>query len=162
MIAPESFRCILVCREFARHRSGQVGEMVTTGKVHQGWPHSPEGEPLHRLRGVIAALLVGAPLAIFLELWLHAAREVAALIASGVGVAIFAVVATGRDAHDDAADQAWREAALDLPPVSDRIVLARVQASMPGPEKRRRASAVPKMDRDRGSDIDVNQGVEPK
>jgi hypothetical protein len=92
----------------------------------------------------VAAVLVSVPLAIFLLLWLHATREFAVLIGCALGLAIFAVVATGTDAHDQAADAAWREAALDLPPVSDRITLERVQASMPGPEKSRRGSGRPR------------------
>jgi hypothetical protein len=97
----------------------------------------PEGEILQRVRGIIAALAVGAPVTAFLKLWLHAPLEAAVIISLVLGVAIFAIVATRSDAHDDAADAAWREAAPDLPPVSDRVALERDQISMPGPGKPR-------------------------
>ena len=98
---------------------------------------------MQRVRGLIAATLVGVPLALFLWFWLHATVWFAIVIAGGVGVAIFAVVATRSDAHDEAADAAWREAAPDLPPVSDRAVLERNQASMSGPENQRKSGARP-------------------
>lgn len=98
---------------------------------------------MQRLRGLIAAAAIGVPLGLYIGLWLHGPREVAALVGFGVGLAIFAVVATGTGARDEAADAAWREAAPDLPPASDRVVLERAQASMPGPRKRRRPGATP-------------------
>jgi hypothetical protein len=82
-------------------------------------------------------LAVGAPVTAFLTLWLHAPIEAAVIISLVLGVAIFAIVATRSDDHDDAADVAWREAAPDLPPVSDRVALERGQRSMPGPTKPR-------------------------
>jgi hypothetical protein len=91
------------------------------------------------MRGLVAAAAVGVPLAVFVTLSLHATREIAVLIGAAVGLAIFAVVATQHDAHDEAADAAWREAASDLPPVSDRVMLERMQVSLPGPEKSRKA-----------------------
>jgi hypothetical protein len=105
------------------------------------------GEHLQRVRGLVAAALIGVPLGAFLFVSLHASREIAALVGSGVGLAIFAVVATGTDAQDAAADAAWRQAAPDLPPASDRITLERNQATMPGPEKGRRTSPRPRDDR---------------
>lgn len=99
---------------------------------------------MQRVRGVFAAVLVGVPLGIFLAFWLHATREVALLVGFVVGLSIFAVVATRSDAHDEEADAAWREAAPDLPPASDRINLERLQATMPGPQKQRRTNARPK------------------
>jgi hypothetical protein len=92
---------------------------------------------LQRVRGIIAAFAVGLPLTAFLKLWLHAPLEAAVAISVVLGVAIFAIVATRSDAHDEAADAAWREAAPDLPPVSDRIALERDQISMSGPGKPR-------------------------
>jgi hypothetical protein len=89
----------------------------------------------------MTGMLVGIPLAAYVFVWLHGVREVAALIGGGVGLAIALVVGTRSDPHDDAANAAWREAAPDLPPVSDRIVLEGVQASMPGPTRNRRTSA---------------------
>jgi hypothetical protein len=102
-------------------------------------PPDSKGEILQRLRGIIAALAVGAPLTAFLHLWLHAPIEFAAVISGVLGIAIFAIVATRSDAHEDAADKAWLEASPDLPPMSDRIALERDQVSMPGPVKPRAA-----------------------
>lgn len=96
---------------------------------------------MQRIRGLAAAAAVGIPLAIFVTMSLHATREIAILIGGIVGLAIFAVVATQHDAHDEAGDAAWREAAMDLPPVSDRVILERMQASMPGPGNGRKAGA---------------------
>jgi hypothetical protein len=92
---------------------------------------------LQRVRGLIAAAIVGLPLWCLLFFSLHATRELATIGAACVGLAIFAVVATGTDARDAEADTAWREAAPDLPPASDRVTLDRSQATMPGPDRRR-------------------------
>ena len=126
------------------------------------WSPDLEGEILQRVRGVIAAAVVAVPFGIFLAFWLHATREFAILIGSGIGLAIFAIVATRRDSHDDAADVAWREAALDLPPVSDRIILERVQARMPGPEKQRRTGARNRDDIEAAPSDAASQGADPK
>jgi hypothetical protein len=94
---------------------------------------------LQRAKGLIAAILVAVPLALYLWLWLHATLWFTAIIAGGVGAAIYATVATRSDAHDEAAEAAWREAAPDLPPASDRAALERDQASMPGPERQHKS-----------------------
>ncbi len=99
---------------------------------------------MQRLRGLIAGSLVGIPLGLFMILWLHALVWAAALGGGLVGLAIFAVVATRSDVREEAADAAWRDAAWDLPPVSDRVALERVQARLPGPEKRRSTGALAK------------------
>ena len=101
---------------------------------------------MQRIKGLVAAAVIGMPLGAFLFVSLHASREIAVLVGSVVGLAIFAVVATGTDARDAAADAAWRQAAPDLPPASDRITLERNQAAMPGPEKGRRTSPRPRDD----------------
>ncbi|MGA3057943.1 MAG: hypothetical protein ABSE70_07925 [Candidatus Limnocylindrales bacterium] len=88
---------------------------------------------MQRVRGVVAGMMVGVPLALYVYLWLHGVREVAGLIGAGVGLAIALVVGTRSDPRDAAADAAWREAAPDLPPVSDRTTLEGLQAKMPGP-----------------------------
>jgi hypothetical protein len=100
-----------------------------------------EGETLQRIRGLIVGALVGVPLGIFVTVTLHATREFAVLIGLAVGLAISVVVATGTNPRDEVADAAWREAAADLPPASDRIALERTQARMPGPIKQRRTGA---------------------
>jgi hypothetical protein len=100
-----------------------------------------EGVILLRVRALVTALLVGVPVALFLLLWMHAMREFGLLVAGLVGLSIYVVVASGTDDRDAAADAAWREAAPDLPPVSDRSRMEQGQANMPGPEDRRRAAA---------------------
>lgn len=93
---------------------------------------------MQKVRALIGATIVGLPLWCLLFFSLHATREIATVAAAGVGLAIFAVVATGTDARDAEADAAWREAAPDLPPASDRIALDRSLATMPGPDRGRR------------------------
>jgi len=93
---------------------------------------------LQRLRAFRWGSRVGVPLGVFMILWLHAVVWAAALGGGLVGLAIFVVVATRSDAHEEAADAAWREAAMDLPPVSDRVILERLQAKLPGPAKQRK------------------------
>lgn len=78
---------------------------------------------MQRVRGLISGAVVGGSLGVFMILLLHAVVWAAALGGGLVGLAIFAVVATRSDAHEEAADVAWREAASDLPPVSDRVPL---------------------------------------
>ncbi len=95
---------------------------------------------MQRVRGLVAATMVGVPVTLFLLATLHATREFGIFIGCVVGLGIFMVVSTGTDAHDGRADAAWREAAGDLPPASDRVLLEQTQAHMPGPEKPRRRS----------------------
>lgn len=102
---------------------------------------------MQKIRGLVAAAIIGVPLGAFLFFSLHATREIATLVASGVGLAIFVVVATGTDARDRAADAAWQEAAPDLPPASDRVALERDQATMAGPERARRGGPRARDDR---------------
>jgi hypothetical protein len=89
---------------------------------------------MQKVRGVLAGILVAVPLAIYVHLWLHGVVQAAALIGGAVGVAIALVVGTRSDAHDAAADAAWRERAGDLPPILDRLAMERAQVSMPGPD----------------------------
>lgn len=111
---------------------------------------------MQRARGLIAGTLVGVPLAAFMIFWLHAVVEAAALGGGVVGLAIFAVVATRGDTREAAADAAWREAAPDLPPVSDRVVMERQQARLPGPPKRRSSSSRSAIDGRDGDPIGVS------
>jgi hypothetical protein len=102
-------------------------------------------------------------MALFLFFWMHATREFAVAMGSLLGLAIFAVVATGNGAGDAAADAAWREAATDLPPVSDRIILERLQARMPGPERKRKATGQPLAERkDTPSDASAGNAASQK
>jgi hypothetical protein len=93
---------------------------------------------LQRVRGIISATLVGVPLSAFLWFWLHAPLEVSILISVVLGAVIFTIVASRSDWHEAAEDAAWRDAAPDLPPVSDRRILELDQLHMPGPEKSQR------------------------
>jgi hypothetical protein len=112
---------------------------------------------------LIAGSLVGVPLGVFLLFWLHATREAGALVGFAVGLAVFVVVATGTDARDQIAESAWREAAPDLPPVSDRIALEQSQVTMPGPQKQRRTVGRLRDDDQRAQPSDpVIQGAEPR
>ncbi len=117
---------------------------------------------MQKVRGLIAGTLVGVPLGAILYFSLHATIEIAALAGSAVGLSIFAVVATGTDARGRAADAAWQDAAPDLPPASDRIAMERSQATMPGPEKGRRAGPKAKEDRHGAQPEDATtSGVQP-
>ncbi|HJX68400.1 MAG TPA: hypothetical protein VJ258_06755 [Candidatus Limnocylindrales bacterium] len=123
---------------------------------------------MQRLRGVMAGALVGVGLAVYVAFWLHGVREVAILVGAGVGLAIGLVVGTRSDAHDAAAEEAWRNAAPDLPPASDRAALERSQAKMPGPDQDRGTSSG-SADQDDGapsasapSGVAVNEGAEPQ
>jgi hypothetical protein len=88
-------------------------------------------------------MLIGVPLALYVQVSLHGVREVAALVGAGVGLAVALVVGTRTDPRDAAADEAWREAAPDLPPVSDRTRLEGLPARMPGPNANPRTKAGP-------------------
>jgi hypothetical protein len=96
------------------------------------------GADLQRFRGILAGLIVALPLSMFMVLWLHAGRELALILAGVVGIAIFLVVATRSDEHDLAADVAWREAAPDLPPASERAAMELAQANLPAPTRPRK------------------------
>jgi hypothetical protein len=85
------------------------------------------------LKGVAAAVIVDVPLGLYLYFWLHAPLWFALLLLGILGSAIVAVVGTRSDASDAAADAAWREAAPDLPPVSDRRVTDGGRGQMPAP-----------------------------
>jgi hypothetical protein len=86
-----------------------------------------------RVQGLLVGFLVGASVAFWVFLTLHAIVLAALAWGGIVGLAIFAVVATKSDPADDAADAAWRLAAPDLPPTSDRLTLERAQEHIEGP-----------------------------
>ena len=52
---------------------------------------------MQKARALIGATIVGLPLWCLLFFSLHATREIATVAAAGVGLAIFAVVATGTE-----------------------------------------------------------------
>lgn len=88
------------------------------------------------IKGILAGAIVGIPLSIYLAIMLDALPVFAVLAGFGIGLAIFAVVATRTAREDAAADLAWRTAASDLPPASDRRELEATQSRMAGPEQR--------------------------
>jgi hypothetical protein len=92
---------------------------------------------LQGFRGLVVGGLVGVGVAAFVMVTLHATTPVGVVGGLLVGLSVFAVVATKSDASDEAADAAWREASLDLPPASERLMLERTQASMAGPAQKR-------------------------
>jgi len=77
------------------------------------------------LRGVVVGAIIGGLLYGFLIVWLHAVEWLAAPAALTLGFAILAMVGTRRNDRGAAQDAAWRAAAPDLPPVSDRAILDR-------------------------------------
>lgn len=89
------------------------------------------------IRGLVVGSLVGVAVGAFVMTSLHATTVVGLLGGACVGLSVFAVVATKSDASDEAADAAWQAASRDLPPVSDRANLERMQANMPGPGQKR-------------------------
>jgi hypothetical protein len=105
--------------------------------------HADEETLMQRFRGVAAGAVIGVPLGAYVHLQLHGILAVAILAGACVGLPIAFVVGTRSDARDAAADAAWRAAAPDLPPVSDRTALERSQATMPAPSASRRAGSRP-------------------
>ncbi len=93
---------------------------------------------MQRIQGGAVGAIVGVALGLLITVTLHATALAAIAIALVVGLSVFAVVATRTGPEDQAADAAWREAAPDLPPVSDRAILERLQASLPGPGARKK------------------------
>jgi hypothetical protein len=93
---------------------------------------------MRALQGLGSAIVVSSVFCFFLVGLLGATWPFA--IGSGLvlGLGIIAVVGTRSSEKDVAADAAWREAAWDLPPASDRRAMELAQSAMPGPEKARR------------------------
>lgn len=98
---------------------------------------------MQRFKGIAAGAVIGVPLGAYVHLQLHGILAVAILAGVCVGLPIAFVVGTRSDARDAAADAAWRAAAPDLPPVSDRRALERLQATMPAPGASRRGGSRP-------------------
>lgn len=91
---------------------------------------------MRALQGLGSAIVVSSVFCLFLVGLLGATLPFA--IGSGVvlGLGIVAVVATKSTAKDAAADVAWRKAAPDLPPASDRRATDAARGAMPGPQPR--------------------------
>ena len=87
------------------------------------------------LRGLVISAIVGGLLYGFLTIWMHGAEWFAALASMALGLAILAVVGTRGDDNGAAIDAAWRAAAPDLPPVSNRLNLEQAPVRVPGSAK---------------------------
>jgi hypothetical protein len=87
------------------------------------------------LRSLVTSAIVGGLLYGFLTIWMHGVEWFAALASMALGLAILAVVGTRGDDNGAAPDAAWRAAAPDLPPVSDRVALEQAPIHIPGPAK---------------------------
>jgi len=98
------------------------------------------------LKGVGAAVVVGVPLGLYFHFWLRGTLPFTALLVGVMSLGIIIVVGTRSDEADAAADLAWRAAAPDLPPVSDRRSMEAAQRHMPGPSDICPESAAPARD----------------
>jgi hypothetical protein len=99
------------------------------------------------MRQRLEGLLIGAGVGIGLGGWvfisLHAVPLVALAVGAIVGLPVFAIVASRPNPVDAAADAAWRAAARDLPPASDRLTLEAAQEHIDAPVARRRRGRGP-------------------
>jgi hypothetical protein len=95
---------------------------------------------MRALKSLGSALIVGVGFSVFLVFMLGANWRFAIGSSVVLGLGIVAVVGTRPSDKDVAADSAWRAAAPDLSPASDRLAMEAAQSSMPGPEKPRRRS----------------------
>ena len=93
---------------------------------------------MRALQGLGSAIVVSGLFCFFLVGLLGATWPFALGSGLVLGLGIIAVVGTRASEKDVAADAAWREAAADLPPASDRRAMELAQSTMPGPEKARR------------------------
>jgi len=87
------------------------------------------------LPGLVISAIVGGLLYGFLTIWMHGVEWFSALASMALGLAILAVVGTRGDDDGAALDAAWRAAAPDLPPASDRVTLEQAPIRISGPTK---------------------------
>jgi hypothetical protein len=106
-----------------------MGGFATTRHVQAG------GDWMRVLQGLVSAVAVAVGLALWLVYWMGASLTFAVAAGVVIGLAILAVVGTRSGPRDLQADAAWREAAPDLPPGSDRLVMEASQVEIAGPEK---------------------------
>jgi hypothetical protein len=92
---------------------------------------------MRAVQGLGSALVVSSVFSVFLVGLLGATWPFALGSGLVLGLGIIAVVGTRASEKDLLADTAWREAASDLPPASDRLTMEAAQSDMPGPEKMR-------------------------
>jgi hypothetical protein len=90
---------------------------------------------MRAMQGLISAVAVAVGLSLWLVLWMGASYAFSIAAGTVLGLAILAVVGTRSGPRDLQADAAWRAAAPDLPPVSDRLAMETAQAEIPGPER---------------------------
>ncbi len=87
------------------------------------------------MRMVVVAVAIGLAMFAFLTYWMRGS-EIFTLPASiFIGAGVLAVMGTQNDDAAGAADRAWREAAPDLPPVSDRSKTASLEATITAPRR---------------------------
>jgi hypothetical protein len=92
---------------------------------------------MRALQGLGAAVVVAAALSLWLVVGMGASYVFAVVAGAVLGLVILAVVGTRSGPRDVQADAAWRAAAPDLPPASDRRAMESSQTQIPGPEKAR-------------------------
>jgi hypothetical protein len=109
---------------------------------------------MRALQGLGSAVVVSTVFSLFLVGLLGATWPFAIGSSIVLGLGILAVVGTRASEKDVSADAAWREAAPDLPPVSDRRAMEAAQGTMPGPEKAGRSG-----DRSAGGPGEATQGA---
>jgi hypothetical protein len=85
------------------------------------------------LKGLGSAVVVCVPLGLYFHFWMRGTVLFTAFIVGVLGTGILIVVGTRSDEADAAADLAWRAAAPDLPPVSDRRSMEAAQFRRAGP-----------------------------
>jgi len=91
---------------------------------------------MRTLKALGPALVVSIAFSWWLVNMLGAGWVFAIGSSSLIGLSIFAVIRSRPTQGDWLADEAWRAAAPDLPPVSDRRSLEQAQEAIPGPEKK--------------------------
>ena len=90
---------------------------------------------MRALQGLGSATAVSIVFSFFLVGFLGAGWPFAVGASIVLSLGIVAVVATRATDADRAADEAWEQAAADLPPASDRRSMEQTQSVMPGPDK---------------------------
>jgi hypothetical protein len=90
---------------------------------------------MRAIQGLGSATAVSIVFSLFLVGFLGAGWPFAIGASIVLSLGIVAVVASRSTDSDRAADEAWRLAAPDLPPTSDRQSMEQAQSVMPGPDK---------------------------
>jgi hypothetical protein len=91
---------------------------------------------MRTLKALGPALLVSIAFSWWMVNMLGSGWLFAISFSSVIGFGIFAVVRSRPTEEDRLADEAWKSAVADLPPVSDRRALEQSQEAIPGPSKK--------------------------